>query len=214
LDAILEGHLYCSSLALEKWSPSSSGDPESYIRYWLDDVYACVWGRRFNRRLLKWAAIDRWAMHVWCERHGIPLPDFWFPPGWGLEYKWPEETAPAHDESKPEPETNASGETGASLRMGDSPATSEDTTNRAEPGGGEEKRVLDWRLRAEIACQEVAKRYWKKHPTALLKEVAASPEVQDAAPGSDFEFEVVARWLGKVDPRDPAKRRGPKRRKI
>jgi hypothetical protein len=24
--------------------------------------------------------------HEWCERRGITLPEFWFPPGWKLQY--------------------------------------------------------------------------------------------------------------------------------
>jgi hypothetical protein len=54
---------------------------------------------------------------------------------------------------------------------------------------------------------------WKKTPGADVKVIANSPEVQDFAGGSESDFDVLVRWLGEVDPRDPSKRRGPKRRK-
>ena len=36
---------------------------------------------------------------------GVPLPDFWFPPGWKLEYEWPDDD-PAEDQGAP---SNAGG---------------------------------------------------------------------------------------------------------
>lgn len=42
-----------------------------------------------QRKLLKWAQIEREALQEWCERQGVPLPEFWFPPGWKLKYEWP-----------------------------------------------------------------------------------------------------------------------------
>jgi hypothetical protein len=219
VDAILQGHLYCDTLALEKWSEGTGDDPRSYVRYWLDDVYDCVRGVHFNRKLLKWASIDRWAMHLWCERHQIPLPDFWFPSGWGLDYRWPEEAASSEEASDVALGTVIE-KTEEGERVGKAdpetvvdPAVETPTPERpsTEAKG---KRALDRRQRGEIACQEVARRYWKLHPEALLKTVAASTEVQDIAPGSEFEMEVVQRWLRLVDPRDPAHKRGPKRRKI
>jgi hypothetical protein len=77
----------------------------------------------------------------------------------------------------------------------------------------EGRRKLDQRQRRKISCQEVALRVWKKTPGADVKVIANSPEVQDFAGGSESDFDVLVRWLGEVDPRDPSKRRGPKRRK-
>jgi hypothetical protein len=218
MDAILQGHLYCDTLALEKWSQSTGDDPKSYIRYWLDDINDCIQGIHFSRKLLKWASIDRWAMQLWCERREIPLPEFWFPPGWGLEYKWPEEMADeerVQDASLPLVRNEKSPESSPILGSVPSPAPAQEIPSFTAPETQVRgKRALDRRQRGEIACQEVAKRYWKKHPDALLKVVAASSEVQEIAPGSDFQLEVVQRWLGPVDPRNAANRRGPKRRKM
>src|SRR5690242_8321610 len=65
MDAILQGHLYCSTLGLEKDSPIYTEAPEMSIRSWLDDVNAIIEGKAFNRKLLRWAVIDRWAMQQW-----------------------------------------------------------------------------------------------------------------------------------------------------
>ena len=155
-------------------------------------------------------------MQLWCDRHGIPLPEFWFPPGWGLEYKWPEEatgeevvhdTEPASAESERPPE---SGRTSDASPAG----AQEGASGAAQEAQLRGTRALDRRQRGRIACEEVAKRYWIRHPGAIVKEVAGSHEVQEIAPGSDFQLEVVQRWLGEVDTRDPTNRRGPKRRKI
>jgi hypothetical protein len=212
MDSILQAQLYCDTLALEKWSESTGDDPESYIRYWLDDIYQCIEGRRYNRKLLRWARIERWALQGWCERHGVPLPEFWFPPGWGLEYEWPEEPAPADtptDAAAPvaneRPDDQVTNPAASPASVPDPPSS---TPHDVEITG---KRVLDRRQRGRIACQEVARRYWIKQPTALIKTVASTHEVQEIAPGCEFELEVVERWLSEVDPRDPSKKRGRKK---
>lgn len=88
MGAILHGHLDCESLSLDKYHGDDREEASLHIRYWLDDVYACIWGKKFNRHLLKHASIDRQAFLEWCERRGVPLPEFWFPNGWNVEYKW------------------------------------------------------------------------------------------------------------------------------
>ena len=41
--------------------------------------------------MLKQASIDRFEFKRWCDLHSIPLPEFWFPSGWGLTYDWEQE---------------------------------------------------------------------------------------------------------------------------
>lgn len=90
MHAILHGRLDCDMLSLSKWREEDGEDMRPFfIRYHLDKVEACIAGTRFDRKLLKWAGIDRGEFKAWCERQGIPLPEFWFPPGWKLEYEWP-----------------------------------------------------------------------------------------------------------------------------
>ena len=89
IDAILNGEIDSLTLQLRKWSPADGEDERKYfVRYYMDDVYACIWGKKFNRTMLRQATIHRHEMKRWCERHSIPLPEFWFPPGWGYGYDW------------------------------------------------------------------------------------------------------------------------------
>jgi|SRR6185437_13663520 len=100
MDAILNGNLVCSTLSLNKWQPEDGDDERPFfIRHHLADVEACVAGVRFNRKLLRWGAIDRWDFLEWCERQGIPPPEFWFPKGWKLEFESPREDEDASDEA-------------------------------------------------------------------------------------------------------------------
>ena len=94
MNAVLHGHLDCESLSLEKYDGDDREEATFYIRYWLDDVHECIWGRKFSRDLLKHASIERQAFLKWCERRAVPLPEFWFPSGWNIEYKWPDQEEP------------------------------------------------------------------------------------------------------------------------
>lgn len=106
MDAILNGQLICSSLSLNKWQPEDGEEERPFfIRHHLVDVEACIWGVRFNRKLLRWAAIDRGDFLEWCERQGIPPPEFWFPKGWKLDFELPHEEEDASVEAD-----NTSGE--------------------------------------------------------------------------------------------------------
>jgi hypothetical protein len=189
MDAILNGRLDCFSLSLDKWHPDTSNGfgPEYFIRHYIDDVYACVWGKKYDRKLLKWAAIERWAMQQWCERQGVPLPEFWFPPGWKLDYEWPRD-----DEDQ-----------GATPALGDA-AVQESIEERSSR--------LNKHHRAKLACQQVASAIWSKEPGLTIKEVACKWEVQELAGGSQYELETVQAWVGEVDPRSAARKRGRKRK--
>lgn len=89
MDAILNAQLSCWNISLEK-RPLDNGDapPELYIRYHLDQINACIEGDKVDRRLLRFAQIERASFQAWCDRRAIPLPEFWFPPGWS-DYRWP-----------------------------------------------------------------------------------------------------------------------------
>ena len=191
MDAILRGHLDCLTLALEKWNPAKH-DAELkplFIRHHLDVVEDCIGGKTFDRRLLKWARIERWAMQQWCERQGVAPPEFWFPAGWKLEYEWPS----------------------------DDPAEEEQAgTNAGAAGSGESveerKRRIDKRHRMQMACQQIAWAVWSKEPNLTIKEVANRCEVQELGGGSEYEIETVQEWISALDPRDPRKKRGRKRK--
>jgi len=77
----------------------------------------------------------------------------------------------------------------------------------------EQHRIrLDKWHRIQMACQQVALFIWQKQPKLTIKEMALRREIRELAGGSEAELETVENWLGKVDPRNPAKKRGPKRK--
>lgn len=189
MDAILNGHLDCSTLSLNRWKPGvdEAFTKPFFIRTHLDAVENCVWGRRYDRKLLKWAQIERWAMQQWCERRGVPLPEFWFPPGWKIEYEWPDD-----DPTEEAPVTSRD------------PAGNESTEER--------KQRVDKNHRIKMACQQIALAIWAKEPNLTIKEVAHRREVQELGGGSEREPETLYQWISAVDTRDPSKKRGAKRK--
>jgi len=191
MDAILNGHLDCFTLALTKWNPKTDDEYTKpfFIRSHLDAVEDCVSGSRFDRKLLRWARIERWAMQQWCERRGVPLPEFWFPPGWKLEYEWPDD--------------DSAGDQAAPAMAGES-ASGESTDER--------KQRIDKRHRIQMACQQIALAIWSKEPKLTIKEIANRDEVQELGGGSEYEIETVQEWISAVDTRDPSKKRGRKRK--
>lgn len=221
MDAILQANLFCLTISLEKRGNDQEAPYLCYIRDDIDAVYDCIQGSRYPRKLLKWAGVERWAMQDWCERQGIPLPEFWFPPGWKIDYVWPysdeDENAPepqptdAQAEKTPGSPVQSFGESGSPAPPVETPAHSMPPTMSDNEAEGRQK--LDQRQRRKVACQEAAKYVWGKHPDWDVKAVANSPEVQEVAGGKESDFDVLLRWLGEVDPRDPGKRRGPKRKK-
>ena len=58
LNAILNADLV-SSLSMEKWYPESDSLLEFYIRYYIDDIYACIWRRKFNHKTFNSVSVDR-----------------------------------------------------------------------------------------------------------------------------------------------------------
>ena len=182
IDQIFSSHLSCDTLSMNKYKGTDPLEAKYHIRYWYDPIQECIEGKSYSKDLLKFARINRYDFHEWCTRHKVPLPEFWFPTGWGLSYDWPDDT--------PEDQKNA--------LDGESPKDS--------------KVRLDDRHRIEMACKQIAITLWKKEPLKNIKDIANSNEIQKLGGGENYEFETVLEWLGKVDPRDPSKKRGPKRK--
>ena len=59
MQAILSGELACETLSLEKFTASEGQSAEMHIGSYINDVYECIWGRKFNRHLLRHAIISR-----------------------------------------------------------------------------------------------------------------------------------------------------------
>jgi len=186
MDAILNQELECITLSPEKWSPDKNAPPEFFIRHYLDDVYACIAGRHYNRKLLRWAMIDRSAFQSWCERRTIPLPEFWFPPGWS-EYRWV-------DEELEETELRELGEKPASP----SPEAEEDQVQAG----------LRPSQRAKIATQQIAMSLWKKDPKLTIAGLVEHEAIQDLAGAKSYTPEVVRRWISAVATKEVKEKRG------
>jgi len=76
--AIAEGDLYCGTLT----NKIDSSWPKALVRYTAEAIDACIEGKRYDRKFLKQHSLLRWEFAQWCDKAGIPFPDFWFPPGW------------------------------------------------------------------------------------------------------------------------------------
>lgn len=182
IDQIYAGHLQCETISSKKYNGDQLDEAKYYLRYWLPLIEDCIEGRKYSNELLKFARIDRWDFQEWCTRHQVPLPEFWFPTGWGLSYEWPDDT-------------------------------SENQKHPLDGESNQERKIrLDDRHRIEMACKQIALSLWQKDLSKNIKDIANSHEIQKLGGGENYEFETVLEWLGKVDPRDPSKKRGPKRK--
>lgn len=179
---IHHAHLDCDTLNMHKYHGDDPEEAKFYIRYWLNAVEDCSNGKRYDKTLLKWAGINRQDLQEWCERHKVPLPSFWFPPGWGVEYEWPDDT----------PEEEIQQSPGESVE--------------------ERKTRIDQRHRTKMACQQIALYFWAKNPKSTIKEISGKHEIMELAGGKEYEIVTIEEWLGEVDPRDSSKKRGPKRK--
>jgi hypothetical protein len=222
MDAILSCHLPCTTLYIEKYQGTDRQEARLFIRSWLDDINDCIEGQSFDRKLLKWARIERWALQQWCERRRIPLPEFWFPPGWALEYRWAEETllvpdqgdeseALAHDVQTPEPD--------------DSPPVSSVVfptdyrfAERAQVVPDFQADDAPARLRENqkttIACQQVAINLWKLHPDLTIAAMVKHEAIDKFCGGRFYSFRVVRKWLSAVAPPEIKSRVGRPKSKI
>jgi hypothetical protein len=208
LDAVWQMHLHCATLAMEKWAPDSELPPKFFIRYHLGAIRTCVEEGHFPRRLLRWAVIERWDLYLWCKRQGVPLPEFWFPPGWRLTYMWPEEPQLYGEDGVPlveaaVPLVEAAGEVAASPV-----ATREEEAADAThgPRSGEEK--LRHNQRAKIACQVVAETLWRRMPQTTIAAMVKHEEIQMLCGASHYDDETVRSWIKVVAPDAVRKKRG------
>lgn len=198
LEAILQGHMDCLTLALEKYHGDDPEIAKCHIRYWTEDVYAGVFGRSYNRKLLKHAVIDRWAFQDWCERRSITLPEFWFPPGW-TEYRWPEDDPAGRDALVPasmNPEGSEPGEPPSNI------ADVEEDVKKS--------RNL---TRFRIASQVIAEAIWKKNPETTIAAMVQHDLIQNYGGAGPYGDEAVRRWVKEVAPPEVSAKRGRPKKK-
>ena len=210
MDAVLCGHLASSSLSIEKYGGNDQEEAKFYIRYWLNDINSCVEGVAFSKKLLRWARVERWDFKDWCGRRRIPLPEFWFPPGWALEYEWNEAALVLPEASSVHSEpaglialhTDVCGESRLLRPSGELSAGAEDTLS-AEPS-----RALRENQRRTIAVQVVAANLWRKFPDMTIAAMVQHEVIQSLCGGEFQVAEVVRKWVRSVAPAEVKKRRG------
>lgn len=230
MEAILSGEIICNTLTLAKLPPGSKADPRFYIRTYIDEVYECIHGQHYDRKLLKWASLDRMDFHEWCERRGITPPEFWFPPGWKLRYDeeqfghpglWVSHVEPENDSSlvhlayekhytdaDRERDEKALHADNASPSDNQSPAdipssSSTDTT----PHTKNESALKDCQ-RIKLACQQIATVIWQQDGSRTIASVVKDDLIQKYGGANFYQEETVREWLKQVAPRDVKNRRG------
>lgn len=196
LDAILSEHLDCLTLSTQKYSGDDELSAMAHIRTWMDDVYAGISGQYYNRKLLTWAIVDRGAFQDWCERRTIPLPEFWFPPGW-TDYRWPEY------DPRSELNNESSKPTSAIVTNVSPDATSEAPQASVPPS----KELRDNQI-ARIASQQIARVVWKEEPDKTIAAMCKDDRVLKYGSARYYAEDVVRRWLKDATPAEVSAKRG------
>lgn len=93
----------------------------------------------------------------------------------------------------------------------DTSSPSVDAADTSTPSSAQPIRI-DKRLRTQIACQQIAQSIWLNKPDSTNLEIALSQEIQQLGGGSEYQLDTVQEWLSEIDPRDPSKKRGRKRK--
>lgn len=213
IDAILKAELACESITLEK-RDFEAHEKQYSVYYWIDDIYACIYGSYFNRKLLRWAHIERLDFKLWCERMNIPLPEFWFPPGWNLEYELPEyEIHPGHWYIRKEwsredwdAELKAKQEA-ESANIDPIEGTSDNASQSTAPMDAASEKLRP-NQEARIACQQIAKTIWQREPDRTIASVIQDELIQQYGGAKHFVDDTVRDWIKVVAPSHVRDRRG------
>jgi len=223
--AILKGELSCQTITLEK-RDFEPHEKDFSVYHWLDDIYACIHGRYYNRKLLRWAQVERFDLKLWCERMNVPLPEFWFPPGWNLEYELPEgHISPGHrhirrdwtsEDWKEWQQEQDAMETekpdGASQPPLNEPGLDQTSETPLPPASTSPMEDAAIKMRpnqeARIACQKIAKVLWKDDPVRTIASVVQDDLIQKYGSGGYFVDETIREWVKLVAPPEVRKRRG------
>ena len=200
LEAILCQNLDCSTLQSEKYQGDDPQIAKFHIRCWIDEVYAAVHTREYNRKLLRWAVIEREAFRDWCNRCTIPLPEFWFPPGWS-DYRWPEYDANGSSLPVVPLELNSAEavlpESGSTAGVAEALATAD-----AAP-----KELRDNQI-ARVASQQMARVIWKDEPDRTIAAMCKDDRILKYGGAQYYAEDVVRRWIKVVAPVEVSAKRG------
>ena len=199
MNAVISAEIDCLTISLEK-REFEKDEKEFSVYYWLDDIYACIAGASYNKKLLRFALIERSSLMLWCQRMNIPLPEFWFPMGWNLHYELPEdELYPGHwyerqNWTKEQLEAYRQIVEANALKI-DSP---------------EHQATIKMRPSQEIriACQQIAKGIWFKEPDRTIASVVNDPLIQEYGGAKSYNDETVRDWVKAIAPDHVKNRRG------
>lgn len=209
-EAILGGELFCETLILAKRPLDSKADPSYYIRTHLGDVYDCIGGIRYKKKLLKWAIISRDDFKEWCERRSIPLPEFWFPAGWQYEFEQPEFGTRAFWARHMEPDEPG----GFAVRF-DIPDTPYQDNDEQEATNSilEEPSSLRSNQKTKLVAQEIAIQMWKESPGRTIAEMMRDEIILKYSGASHYGESALRKWLSEVAPLEVKGKRGRPRNK-
>ncbi|MFA6178042.1 MAG: hypothetical protein WC696_00340 [Candidatus Methylopumilus sp.] len=207
ISAVYSAEILCRTLCLDKRPQNSKSDPSYYIRGWDKELNDCLSGKHFDKTFLKWAVLDRMDLLEWCERRGIPLPDFWFPPGWKLDYEVPKGGYPGHRMKHLEPENDRT-PAAFTFRWNDEVDDEESDINVVSEEENTPQRKLTHMQSTKIACQAIAINIWKIENDKTIADMARSNEILVLGGAKRYSYEVVRRWLSEVAPPHIKARRG------
>lgn len=205
MSAILHGEIICNTLCLDKLPSNSKADPAFYIRSYEKQINDCLSGKRFDAKFLKWASLGRLDFLEWCERRGIPSPQFWFPAGWKLDFEVPNGGFPGHRMRHVEPGNGELASFSFHWRDdeeeedfdGDESETNENNSPKLRPNQA-----------TKITCQTIAQNIWKTEAEVSIAAMARRHEIQILGGAKPYVHEVIRRWLSEVAPPEVSARVG------
>jgi hypothetical protein len=195
ISAVLNGELFCETLILAKRPSKSKADPKYYLRTHLDDIYACLAGDRYSRKMLEHAYITRFDFREWCENLSIPPPDFWFPDGWNDSFYMPEGGTRAFWAQHLEPKEDG----GFSIRF-DIPK--EKLAGEADGADSLEEGNISLRAnqKAKQRAQQFAIKDWKQSPDKTIAQIIRSEEFLCLPDVSHYGESAHRKWVSRVAP--------------
>ena len=203
--AIIRAEIECENVTLEK-RQYSQDEKQNSIYYWLDDIYATIGGKSYSRAMLKHILVSRYSFKLWCERMSIPLPEFWFPPGWSLEYQLPEDQLPPGYWFQRRHWTREEWEAWHSEQETLGRKTT--YTEAVDDSSNGDAKKLRPSQAVRIACQQIASSIWRTQPDRTIASIVRDEIVQKLGGAEYYADETVREWIKEVAPANVSGRRG------
>lgn len=208
--AVLAGEIFCETLILARRPSDSKSDHSYYIRTHINDVYDCIGGISYKKKLLKWAIISRDDFKEWCERRSIPLPEFWFPPGWKYEFEEPEFGTRALWASHMEPDEP--GGFAVRFEIPDEVITTNNISVSRSSDHDLESPTLTDSKKAKLCAQQIAIQLWREFPDRTIAEMSRDEIILKYSGAANYQSGLV-KWLREVAPQNVKGKPGRPRKK-